>query len=91
MTDFVEKLHIKGKVDEDIFFAKRDRELLDALHRRRLGAVADCAAGGDQERAAAFEDRFQAVTDRHKEEPGLLLSAYRRLLDEINAVCRRRD
>jgi hypothetical protein len=89
MTDFVERLQLKGQADEDIYFAKQDRELLDALHRRQLGAVADCEAG-DQDRAAAFEDRFQAVTDRHRDEPGRLLSAYRRLLDEINALCRRR-
>jgi hypothetical protein len=89
MADFVEKLQLKGKADEDIYFAKRDRELLDALHRRQLEAVADCAAG-DKDRAAGFEDRFQAISERHKDEPGVLLSAYRRLLDEINAICRRR-
>jgi len=89
MADFVEKLQLKGKAEEDIYFAKRDRELLDALQRRKLETVADCGPD-DKERAAGFEDRFQSISDRHKDEPGVLISAYRRLLDEINALCRRR-
>lgn len=89
MTDFVEKLQIKGKVEEDIYFARRDRELLNALHRRQLATMSDCGGEGGQQ-AADFETRFQAVTERHKDEPGILLAAYRRLLDEINARRRRR-
>ena len=31
MGNFAEKLRTKGKVDEDRYFAKRDRELLKAM------------------------------------------------------------
>jgi hypothetical protein len=89
MADFVEKLMLKEKAEEDIYFAKRDRELLDALRRRQLKTFADCGAD-DRDRAAGFEDRFQAISDQHRDQPGALLTAYRRLLDEINALCRRR-
>lgn len=34
MVDFVEKLRLKGKAEEDIYFAKHDRELIEAMHRR---------------------------------------------------------
>lgn len=35
MTTWTEKLRLKGMAEEDIYFAKRDRELIDALHKRR--------------------------------------------------------
>ncbi|UGA55888.1 hypothetical protein [Vibrio sp. VB16] len=34
MVDFVEKLRLKGKAEEDLYFAKHDRELIEAMHRR---------------------------------------------------------
>ncbi|WED27801.1 hypothetical protein L3V77_06060 [Vibrio sp. DW001] len=34
MVDFVEKLRLKGKAEEDLYFAKHDRELIDAMHKR---------------------------------------------------------
>ena len=34
MADLPEKLRLKGLAEEDIYFAKRDRELIDALHHR---------------------------------------------------------
>lgn len=34
MTDFVETLRLAEKAQEDIYFAKRNRELIEALHRR---------------------------------------------------------
>ena len=35
MTNLTEKLRLKGMAEEDIYFARRDRELIEALHRRR--------------------------------------------------------
>ncbi|MGD8207696.1 MAG: putative molybdenum carrier protein [Thiohalocapsa sp.] len=46
MTDFPEKLRIKERVDEDLYFARRDRELIDALHRRRPPALRSLCSGG---------------------------------------------
>ena len=38
MSDFIEKLGLAEKAAEDIYFARVNRELIDALHkRRRLG------------------------------------------------------
>jgi hypothetical protein len=34
MTIWTEKLRLKGMAEEDIYFARRDRELIDALHRK---------------------------------------------------------
>mgnify|MGYP000270061839 CR=1 FL=1 len=36
MTGFVEQLRLAEKAAEDIYFAKLNRELIEALHRRKL-------------------------------------------------------
>ena len=33
--DFTEKLRLKGKAEEDMYFAKLDRQLIEALHEKR--------------------------------------------------------
>ncbi|GAM59201.1 hypothetical protein JCM19231_4256 [Vibrio ishigakensis] len=33
--DFTEKLRLREKAAEDIFFAARDRELIEAMHERQ--------------------------------------------------------
>lgn len=38
MTTWTEKLRLKGMAEEDIYFARRDRELIDALHKRRAAS-----------------------------------------------------
>ena len=35
MTNWAEKLRLKGMAEEDIYFARRDRELIDAMHKLR--------------------------------------------------------
>lgn len=35
MTNLPEKLRLKGMAEEDIYFARRDRELIEALRWRR--------------------------------------------------------
>ena len=34
MSDFIEKLKLAEKAAEDIYFAKVNRELIEALHKR---------------------------------------------------------
>ncbi len=33
--DFTEKLRLKGKAEEDMYFARLDRQLIDVLHEKR--------------------------------------------------------
>jgi hypothetical protein len=35
MSGFVETMRLKEMAEEDIYFARRDRELIEALRRRR--------------------------------------------------------
>jgi len=34
MADFYEKLRLKGKAEEDRFFAELDKQLIEELHRK---------------------------------------------------------
>ena len=36
MNDYPDKLRLKEMAEEDIYFAKRDRELIAAMHERKL-------------------------------------------------------
>jgi|GEM_PF-1788881 len=33
--DFTEKLRLRGKAEEDLYFAKRDRQLIEAMHEKQ--------------------------------------------------------
>jgi len=46
LSDFSEKLRLKEKAEEDLYFARRDRELIAALHRR--SRVLDALRAGGQ-------------------------------------------
>jgi len=40
VTDFVETMRLAEKAQEDIYFAKLNRELIDELHRRAAAEAA---------------------------------------------------
>ena len=44
MTGFVDKLRLKGQAEEDTWFARHDRELVEAMHRR--GGGLEVVSGG---------------------------------------------
>jgi hypothetical protein len=35
MMDFIDKLRLHGKAEEDLFFAERDRQLIEAMHEKQ--------------------------------------------------------
>lgn len=52
MTNFVDKLRLAERAEEDIYFARIDRELIEALHQQeQLGRQA--GPRGKQREAAA--------------------------------------
>ncbi len=86
-TEFVEKLKLKGMAEEDIYFARRDRELIEALHCRKLKQHAGCDSPKKEKKARAYEERFHEITRRHEGRPKQLLKAYRKLLRKIREKC----
>lgn len=89
MSDFVDNLRLKEAADEDIYFAKRDVELIEALHKKKLSKVAKCD-GGEQELAKDFERRFKSIAAKNKRKPRKLMRAIHALLCEIEEACGRR-
>ena len=37
MSEFPKIMNLKEMAEEDIYFARRDRELIDAMHRKKGG------------------------------------------------------
>jgi len=35
MAVFTDKMHLKGKAEEDLYFAELDRKLIEALHEKQ--------------------------------------------------------
>ncbi len=90
MTDFPDKLRLKELAEEDIYFAKRDRELIQALREKRLAESAHCPSKKGKKHARSFEKRFDEITSKHKDKRRKRLKAYRRLIEKILKVCTRR-
>ncbi len=90
MTDFIEKLRLKGLAEEDVYFAKHDMELIEALQKKRLAKLAKCGGNAEKRKAEAFEERFENLAEKHKKKPRKLLKACRGLLEDIKSACKRR-
>ncbi|MBT8061393.1 MAG: hypothetical protein KJO85_01840 [Gammaproteobacteria bacterium] len=60
MSDFVEQLRLAEKAAEDIYFAKVNRELIEALHQQ-MQAEKEAGQPPDQAGAAARADNSQVV------------------------------
>ena len=89
MTDFPDKLRLKELAEEDIYFAKRDRELIRALREKRLAESAQCPSKKGKKRARSFEKQFHRITSKHRDKKRKRFKAYRRLIEKILKVCTR--
>lgn len=90
MSDIVEKLKLKGMAEEDVYFAKRDRELIEALRKKKFARQARCKNKKGEDRTAAYQQTFDKITRKHRKKPKRLLKGYRKLIDNIRAKCHRR-
>ena len=53
MTDFIERIHLKEKAEENLYFAKLDRKLIRAIHKKRAETVTS------KERDQSYDIRLQ--------------------------------
>lgn len=91
MSDFVAKLRLKGQAEEDIYFARKDIALIEALHTKNLGKIVGCSDRPCKVKAQAFERRFDALRDKRKKSPRKFLLSLRSLLEEIRKTCKHLD
>ena len=89
MTDFPDKLRLKELAEEDIYFAKRDRELIRALREKRLAESPHCRSEKDKKLARGFQKEFLKISRKHRGRRRKRLDAYRRLIEKIMKICSR--
>lgn len=80
MTDFATKLRLKEMAEEDIYFARRDRELIKAMHERKLAAHLQLDKEKEKKRAAQLERKLATADAKHHREPWKLGERYRSLI-----------
>ena len=91
MTGFVEQLRLAEKAAEDIYFAKRDRELIKALHERRLAKHLKVDAKKAKKKAKTLQKAYADATLSHKDKPKRLAKYYRGLIKKaLRLVTRKR-
>jgi|GEM_PF-6375532 len=83
MSKFVEKLRLKELAEEDIYFARRDQELIQALHDKCLAEAIAAETRKNRKLARAFEKQYRKVNRACGKEPLMLIRAIRRLVDKI--------
>jgi hypothetical protein len=77
MSNFIDKLRLKERAEEDIYFAKRDRELIAALHRTSPSSPARDSRPGT---------RIDSNRPVHRSG---ISAAVRRLIRKLCPQCRR--
>ncbi len=80
MTNWPDKLRLKALAEEDIYFAKRDRELIKALHKRRLAKHLKVDTKKAKKKAKRLQKAYADVTIGHKDRPKRLAKFYRGLI-----------
>jgi hypothetical protein len=90
MSNFPEKLRLKALAEEDIYFAKRDRELIKALHERKLAKHLKLEAKKKKKKAQVLEDKYAAATVENGNKLKKLGKCYRSLIDKALKLIKRK-
>lgn len=88
MTKLPEKLRLKAMAEEDIYFAKRDRELIAALRYRRLAEHLRLKTAAAKRKADALQREYTTVTAEHGGRPWRLAKHYRDLIKKARRLVR---
>ena len=83
MSKFVEPLRLEELAEGDVYFVKRDQELIQALHSKRLAEAVAAANRKHRKLARTFEKQYRKVNRACRKEPLMLIRALRRLVDRI--------
>jgi hypothetical protein len=90
MTNFPDKLRLKAMAEEDIYFAKRDRKLIRAMHERKLAKHLKIEKNKTKKKAERLEDKYAIATKEHWYEPRKLQKRYRHLIDKTLKLVKRK-
>ena len=82
MTDFSDKLRLKEMAEEDIYFAKRDQELIRALHEKDLAERLKYEDKEKEEQAKELQKEYAQATRKHRLDNRKLAENYRKLIEK---------
>ena len=86
MSNLPDKLRLKALAEEDIYFAKRDRELIKALHKRKLAKRFEIEARD----ARKLENEYASITLEHGSRLKKLGRLYRKLIKKVSKLTARK-
>ena len=86
MSKFAEKLRTRGKVEEDLYFAKRDRELLKAMRKEKLAKALDVGGKKKKKACKELQQDFSRQSKRYKKHHEKLAKAYKKLLKKAKKI-----
>lgn len=83
MSNFGKKMRLKEKAEEDMYFAKRDRELIRASHEKKsVASPKDNADEKDIKSGELEEDTIVETTARWYD-PGVIVRHLRQLTRKV--------
>jgi len=83
MSKFPDKLRMKEQAEEDLYFAKQDRELIKALRKKKLAKVLEVESKSHKTAARKFERQFEHVSHVYRNKPKKRRKAYKKLVDAV--------
>jgi hypothetical protein len=83
MSKFPDKLKMKEQAEEDLYFAKQDRQLIKALRKKKLAEVLEVESKSQKTAARKFEQEFEHVSQVYRNKPKKRRKAYRKLIDAV--------
>lgn len=89
MSKFSERLRARGRVEEDLYFVKRDRELLEAMKRDELAKALDLKGKKEKKSCDDIEDDFDRVSKQFRNKHGKLARAYHELLKRAHNLLKK--
>ena len=83
MPNFSETLRLKEKAEEDIYFAKLDRELIAALHKKTIGTLSDAERKDARKLSKAYRKDLKKMAKSHLRDHEKLSRHYARKLRKL--------
>jgi len=83
MTSFNETMKLKEQGEENIYFARRDRELIVALHLKNIKKFDNEDHSEFEELKTSYRSELEKLEQSHKDEHHLLSERYRELFAKI--------
>lgn len=83
MSDFSDKIRLKEKAEEDIYFARRNRELIKALHEKNQVERPENDTGSKDNQPGELQKDAAPSTRQPAYDRGNIAERCRKLIDKV--------